>query len=274
LCACARLVAGKSDDVAAASTKQMVQSPYAVRSRTHEIVGIPSQMRKTFEAYLNEAQKEEVANIKAFEALKAAKVDRLQAIENDISYIRQKRIQLAEADKMHVPSKQFFKFFAEPRFNYELSKRSFAPPSDEIRGIPKQTLETFRVRLPYVQKEELELKTLQKCLIFETEEAVKKYLALEENEKLYGEMKFSLSRQPSAEKTKRMKAMPAELNKHQAQLFSNYCKDEIKRVCKELQDTRRNYSEQRHQEDIMKKMSETAWAKKVLSLRGAVENHS
>merc|ERR1712060_627755 len=48
------------------------------------------------------------------------------------------------------------------------------------------------------------------------------------------------------EKTKQMKAMAAELNMFHAQL--NDYKDEIERLTKELQDTKRRYFEQRHRE--------------------------
>merc|ERR1711979_128025 len=111
------------------------------------------------------------------------------------------------------------------------------------------------------------VKTLQKRLISKTEEAVEKDLAIQEKEKLYLEMKGLLSKQPGAEvveevakqqgslkeKTKQMKAMAAELNMYHAQL-SDY-KDEIERLTKELQDTKRRYYEQRHREQLLKDTS-------------------
>eukprot|EP00439_Symbiodinium_sp_Y106_P066146 s267_g10.t1 len=108
------------------------------------------------------------------------------------------------------------------------------------------------------------VKTLQKRLISKTEEAVEKDLAIQEKEKLYLEMRNLLDKQPSSEvveevgkqqnnlkeKTKQMKAMAAELNMYHAQL-SDY-KEEIERVTKELQDTKRRYFEQRHREQLLK----------------------
>merc|ERR1712083_998495 len=111
------------------------------------------------------------------------------------------------------------------------------------------------------------VKTLQKRLISKTEEAVEKDLAIQEKEKLYLEMRNLLSKQPGPElveqvaeqqsnlkdKTKQMKAMAAELNMYHAQL-SDY-KDEIERLTKELQDTKRRYYEQRHREQLVKDTS-------------------
>lgn len=111
------------------------------------------------------------------------------------------------------------------------------------------------------------VKTLQKRLISKTEEAVEKDLAIQEKEKLYLEMRNLLDKQPSSEvveevgkqqnnlkeKTKQMKAMAAELNMYHAQL-SDY-KEEIERVTKELQDTKRRYFEQRHREQLLKDTS-------------------
>merc|ERR1719410_3285489 len=113
------------------------------------------------------------------------------------------------------------------------------------------------------------VKTLQKRLIAKTEEAVEKDLAIQEKERLYLEMKNLLSKQPGPEvveevakqqqslkeKTKGMKAMAAELNMFHAQL--NDYKDEIERLAKELQDTKRRYFEQRRREQLMKDTSRT-----------------
>merc|ERR1719161_2391547 len=113
------------------------------------------------------------------------------------------------------------------------------------------------------------VKTLQKRLISKTEEAVEKDLAIQEKEKLYLEMRSLLSKQPGPEvveevakqqaslkeKTKQMKAMAAELNMYHAQL--NDYKDEIERLTKELQDTKRRYFEQRHREQLKKDTSRT-----------------
>merc|ERR1712228_12916 len=113
------------------------------------------------------------------------------------------------------------------------------------------------------------VKTLQKRLISKTEEAVEKDLAIQEKEKLYLEMNNLLEKQPGPEvlsevakqqnslkeKTKTMKAMAAELNMYHAQL--NDYKDEIERLTKELQDTKRRYFEQRHREQLLKDTSRT-----------------
>merc|ERR1719293_315289 len=117
--------------------------------------------------------------------------------------------------------------------------------------------------LEIVQK----VKTLQKRLIAKTEEAVEKDLAIQDKEKLYFEMRNLLEKQPGPEvlaevakqqsslkeKTKTMKAMAAELNMYHAQL--NDYKDEIERLTKELQDTKRRYFEQKHREQLMKDTS-------------------
>merc|ERR1712157_399788 len=111
------------------------------------------------------------------------------------------------------------------------------------------------------------VKTLQKRLISKTEEAVEKDLAIQEKEKLYLEMNNLLAKQPGPEileevgkqqqslkeKTKQMKAMAAELNMYHAQL--NDYKDEIERLTKELQDTKRRYFEHRHREQLVKDTS-------------------
>merc|ERR1712087_270368 len=111
------------------------------------------------------------------------------------------------------------------------------------------------------------VKALQKRLISKTEEAVEKDLAIQEKEKLYLEMNNLLAKQPGPEiveevgkqqqslkeKTKQMKAMAAELNMYHAQL--NDYKDEIERLTKELQDTKRRYFEHKHREQLVKDTS-------------------
>lgn len=113
------------------------------------------------------------------------------------------------------------------------------------------------------------VKTLQKRLISKTEEAVEKDLSLQERETLYFEMKNLLSKQPGPdivaevarqqtglkEKTKSMKATAAELNMYHAQL--NDYKDEIQRLTKEMQDTKKKYFEQRHREQLLRDASQT-----------------
>merc|ERR1719223_1006872 len=113
------------------------------------------------------------------------------------------------------------------------------------------------------------VKTLQKRLISKTEEAVEKDLAIQEKEKLYVEMRNLLAKQPGPEvveevakqqqqlkeRTKCMKSMAAELNMYHAQL--NDYKDEIERLTKELQDTKRRYFEQRRREQLLQDTSRT-----------------
>merc|ERR1719261_519194 len=113
------------------------------------------------------------------------------------------------------------------------------------------------------------VKTLQKRLISKTEEAVEKDLAIQEKEKLYLEMRNLLQKQPGPEvveevakqqqslkeRTKGMKSMAAELNIYHAQL--NDYKDEIERLTKELQDTKRRYFEQRRREQLLQDTSRT-----------------
>merc|ERR1719221_1513916 len=92
-------------------------------------------------------------------------------------------------------------------------------------------------------------------------------MAIQDKEKMYYTMRILLQKQPGPEvvqevgaqqqslkeKTKQMKAMAAELNMYHAQL--NDYKDEIERLTKELQDTKRRYFEQRHREQLMKDTS-------------------
>jgi len=113
----------------------------------------------------------------------------------------------------------------------------------------------------------LKIQALQKRLIEKTEEVVEKELAIQEKEKLYEEMNNLLSKQPGPEvveevgkqqqslkeKTKQMKAMAAELNMYHAQL--NDYKDEIERLTRELQDTKRKYFEHKHREQLLKDTS-------------------
>merc|ERR1712072_1443287 len=111
------------------------------------------------------------------------------------------------------------------------------------------------------------VKALQKRLISKTEEAVEKDLTIQEKEKLYLEMENLLAKQPPQSvveevgkqqqalklKTTQMKAMAAELNMYHAQL--NDYKDEIERLTRELQDTKRKYFEHKHREQLLKDTS-------------------
>ena len=95
------------------------------------------------------------------------------------------------------------------------------------------------------------IQTLQKRLIAKTEEVVERDLLLVEKDKLYGEAKVILARQPGPEvaeqltayqqslrsKSRQMKSMASELNMYQAQ--ANEFKYEVERVSRELQDVKR-----------------------------------
>eukprot|EP00406_Dinophysis_acuminata_P013650 CAMPEP_0179238116 /NCGR_PEP_ID=MMETSP0797-20121207/14786_1 /TAXON_ID=47934 /ORGANISM="Dinophysis acuminata, Strain DAEP01" /LENGTH=839 /DNA_ID=CAMNT_0020945411 /DNA_START=50 /DNA_END=2567 /DNA_ORIENTATION=+ len=125
---------------------------------------------------------------------------------------------------------------------------------------------------PAVYEMVQKVKALQKRLISKTEEAVEKDLALQEKERLHLEMGHLLAKQPGPEvleevarqqgglkeRTRQMKAMAAELNMFHAQL--NDYKDEIERLTKELQDTKRRYFEQRHREQLLRDTSGRAGA--------------
>jgi len=130
------------------------------------------------------------------------------------------------------------------------------------------------------------VKTLQKRLITKTEEAVEKDLAIQEREKLYLELRNLLQKQPGPEiveelakqqqalkeKTKGMKAMAAELNMYHAQL--NDYKDEIERLTKELQDTKRRYFEQRRREQLLQDTSRTEKDRGASQTQNAQAAHS
>jgi len=68
-----------------------------------EIFGILRQMKETFEANLSDAQKEEMANQKAYEDLKAAKEDEIAA---GTEQIETKTAELADTDSKNAQAKQ------------------------------------------------------------------------------------------------------------------------------------------------------------------------
>merc|ERR1719482_1312091 len=68
-----------------------------------EIFGILKQMKETFETNLSDSQKEEMANQKAYEDLKAAKEDEIAAGQSQIDAKTQ---ELAEADEKNAQAKQ------------------------------------------------------------------------------------------------------------------------------------------------------------------------
>jgi chromosome segregation ATPase len=108
------------------------------------------------------------------------------------------------------------------------------------------------------------VQTLQKRLISKTEEVVEKSLLIQEKEKLYGELKTILARQPGPEvaeqlttyqqslktKTRQMKAMASELNMYQAQI--NEYRYDVERLNRELQDMKRKYYQQKRKDQLLK----------------------
>merc|ERR1711920_266227 len=68
-----------------------------------EIFGILTQMRETFESNLSESQKEEMANQKAYEDLKAAKEEEIAAGQAQIDTKTQ---ELADTDAKNAQSKE------------------------------------------------------------------------------------------------------------------------------------------------------------------------
>merc|ERR1711972_625978 len=68
-----------------------------------EIFGILRQMKETFEANLSDSQKEEMANQKAYEELKAAKEEEISAGQAQLDT---KQSQLAEADLKNAQAKE------------------------------------------------------------------------------------------------------------------------------------------------------------------------
>merc|ERR1719456_2104131 len=68
-----------------------------------EIFGILKQMKETFESNLSASQKDEMANQKAYEDLKAAKEAEIQAGQNQVD---SKTQELAETDEKNAQAKQ------------------------------------------------------------------------------------------------------------------------------------------------------------------------
>jgi chromosome segregation ATPase len=106
------------------------------------------------------------------------------------------------------------------------------------------------------------IQTLQRRLISKTEEAIEKGLIIQEKDKLYGELKAVLARQPGSDvaeqltayqqglkqKTRQMKAMAGELNMYQAQV--NEYRFEVERLSRELQDLKRKYYQKRRKDHM------------------------
>merc|ERR1719262_173620 len=73
------------------------------QSGSGEIFGILKQMKETFEGNLADSQKEELANAKAYEEQKAAKMDEIKAISGSLD---EKKTQLAKSDETNAQSKE------------------------------------------------------------------------------------------------------------------------------------------------------------------------
>jgi ribosomal protein L29 len=110
------------------------------------------------------------------------------------------------------------------------------------------------------------IQTLQRRLISKTEEVVEKDLMIQEKDKLYGEIKAVLARQPGPEvaeqlsvyqaslkdKMRQMKSMAAELNMFQAKV--NEHQYESERLARELQDMKRKHFESKRRQQLMEDM--------------------
>merc|ERR1712222_44304 len=81
--------------------KPTFKQSYAPQSG--EIFGILTQMLETFEANLSQSQKEEMANQKAYEDLKAAKEDEIAAGQEQID---KKTAELADTDEKNAQAKE------------------------------------------------------------------------------------------------------------------------------------------------------------------------
>jgi len=98
-------VAPKARRDLAVALQQVGQSPtfkQPYQPQSSEIFGIIKQMKETFQTNLAQTQKEEMANAKAYEALKAAKAEEIKATE---AAIEMKRVQLSEADEKNAHAK-------------------------------------------------------------------------------------------------------------------------------------------------------------------------
>jgi len=80
-----------------------LQGPASYNPQSGQIFGILKQMKETFEADLTSSQKEETANQKAYEDLKAAKEDEIEAGQAQVDAKTQ---ELARTDEKNAQSKQ------------------------------------------------------------------------------------------------------------------------------------------------------------------------
>merc|ERR1712146_865311 len=160
--------------------------------------------------------------------------------------------------KGEIQYKELLEEIRTLRIKIAALKRELHIAKQQVTNIDDLKKEVYQL-----QRELLQERTKVKAL----SEELEKDLAIQEKEKLYLEMRNLLSKQPGPElveevgkqqqslkeKTKQMKAMAAELNMYHAQL--NDYKDEIERLTKELQDTKRRYFEQRRREQLVKDTS-------------------
>ncbi|CAD8053515.1 unnamed protein product [Paramecium sonneborni] len=121
---------------------------------------------------------------------------------------------------------------------------------------------------PDVYEMKQKIKTLQRRLIYKTEQVVEKEVLIQQKEKQILELRDIMRKQPGLEeatqisklqeqmkaKTRQMKSLAAELNMYQAQI--NQYKYDIDRLNKELQETNRKYLEQRRREQIQQEQQQ------------------
>jgi hypothetical protein len=86
--------------------RQLRQPKSQYQPASGEIFGILTQMKETFETNLADSQKEELANAKAFEEQKAAKLDEIKAMRSSLN---QKKTQLSKVDLTNAQSKEDLK---------------------------------------------------------------------------------------------------------------------------------------------------------------------
>lgn len=112
----------------------------------------------------------------------------------------------------------------------------------------------------YEMKEKI--KTLQKRLIYKTEQVVEKEVLVHQKEKQIEEIREIMKKQPGLEaaeklsllqktlnsKTRKLKEMAGEINMYQAK--TNQYKYDIERIVKEIQEIRRKYNEQKKREQL------------------------
>lgn len=112
----------------------------------------------------------------------------------------------------------------------------------------------------YEMKEKI--KTLQKRLIYKTEQVVEKEVMVHQKEKQIEEIREIMKKQPGLEaaeklsllqkslnsKTRKLKEMAGEINMYQAK--TNQYKYDIERIVKEIQEIRRKYNEQKKREQL------------------------